>query len=137
MKLFSKDQPPNDIRDALASLHQQDALSKIAAAGPGDLVALSDDEIEQSRSQPLPLDADEVGIEQAMQAMHEQAAAIETPPVYNAVTSSAWRTLEEQRAGAMDRVHECDAEIAKWTERRDDAQRAADGCAAGQKAMER
>lgn len=109
--IFSSEQPPSDdLRDALANLRKQDEAA---------------------------LDPDEIQIEQQMRDMATNVAAAPAPPVYNAVTSSAWRLLEEQRSHALDVVREAEIEIAKWMERRDDAQRAADGCAAGQQAMER
>lgn len=130
--LFSKEQPPEGIRPALDALRRQDE-GTLAMTDEG-LVDLNDTGPGAGASDKL--DADEIGIEQAMQAMHAQAASIETPPAYNAVTTSAWRMLEEQRYRALDLVREYDAEIEKWTAKRDDAQRAADGCEAGQQAME-
>jgi hypothetical protein len=121
--IFSPKQPA-DISDALASLRAQDSST----------LAMTDEGLIDISVEPPFIG---VPIEQQMQDAANDAAATPPQPVYNAVTSSTWRVLEEERASAMDRVHECDAEIAKWTERRDDAQRAADGCAAGQRAMER
>lgn len=53
---------------------------------------------------------------------------------YNRLTNSTWRLLEEQRVDALETIAEIDAQIRALNERREDAVRAADMCAAAQKA---
>jgi hypothetical protein len=132
MSLFSKHQPPDDtIRPALDAL-REGTPSSLAMTDEG-LVDLSEQIASVFSTE---LDADEAEIERTMQDVAARVAAEPAPPAYNAVTSSAWRVLEEQRGRALDVVRELNDEIARLVAKRDDAQRAADGCYAGQKAME-
>ena len=131
MSLFSKHQPPDDtIRPALDALRE----------GTPSSLAMTDEGLVDLSKQIAPefsgLDPDEIEIEQTMQDVAARVAAEPVPPAYNAMTSSAWRVLEEQRGRALDVVRELNDEIARLMVKRDDAQRAADGCYAGQKAME-
>jgi hypothetical protein len=142
MALFSPKQPADDgtTRPVIEALQREDAgtlamtdeglvdlsnetLERINQAGPGEFVELTKDEMGALHHQKL---------------VAEEAVASTldpTPPSYSVMVGSAWRMLEEQRAHSIDIVNECNAEIAKWTAKRDDAQRAADGCLAGQQAM--
>jgi hypothetical protein len=63
-----------------------------------------------------------------------QIVTAATAERYNRLTNSTWRLLEEQRVDALETVAEIDAQIRALNERREDAVRAAEMCAAAQKA---
>lgn len=128
MALFSPKQPADDgtTRPVIGALQREDA-GTLAMTDEG-LVDLAKEEFDPEMFASL----------QHQKLVAEEAVASTldpTPPRYNVMVGSAWRMLEEQRAHSIDIVNECNAEIAKWTAKRDDAQRAADGCLAGQQAM--
>lgn len=124
MALFSPKQPADDgtVRPVIEALQREDA-GTLAMTDEGlvDLSAEMSDPFEDVHRD----------------ATGAISASLDPPktPAYSVMANSTWRMLEEQRAHSIDIVRECDAEIAKWTAKRDDAQRAADGCLAGQQAM--
>lgn len=125
MALFSKTQPADD---AFGKHPRLDALQNPNAG----TLAMTDEGL-------VDLNAE---MSDPFEDIHRDAtgaisASLDPPktPAYSMMVGSAWRMLEEQRAHSIDIVNECNAEIAKWTAKRDDAQRAADGCLAGQQAM--